>query len=183
MPLFCLILSFSTWNNSTKLTFWDSYVYVIICYTFTYIFSQPVEGMHEKNLNEDSRYSQMKGLSMRQGGHSGMGPPPSPLDQHSQGSYAAFMEFRQCDPAQHCVRFVCKHTGDWGHVGPLSWGSVFAVAKLSFICQFVIKYVIIKMHFHNYENKHTEQIKYTYFYALLAHCQAERIQKKLALTL
>lgn len=45
--------------------------------------------MHEKSLSEESRFSQMKGLSMRQGGHSGMGPPPSPLDQHSQGRHAA----------------------------------------------------------------------------------------------
>lgn len=36
-------------------------------------------------MSEESRFSQMKSLSMRQGGHSGMGPPPSPLDQHSQG--------------------------------------------------------------------------------------------------
>ena len=50
---------------------------------------QTMEGMHEKTLNEDGRFSQMKGLSMRQGGHSGMGPPPSPLDQHSQGRRAA----------------------------------------------------------------------------------------------
>ncbi|XP_068177822.1 transcription activator BRG1 isoform X9 [Antennarius striatus] len=44
--------------------------------------------MHEKSLSEDSRFSQIKGLSMRQGGHSGMGPPPSPLDQHSQGYHS-----------------------------------------------------------------------------------------------
>lgn len=47
-----------------------------------------MEGMHEKSMSEESRFSQMKGLSMRQGGHSGMGPPPSPLDQHSQGRCA-----------------------------------------------------------------------------------------------
>lgn len=46
-----------------------------------------MEAMHEKSISEDSRFSQMKGLSMRQGGHSGMGPPPSPLDQHSQGTH------------------------------------------------------------------------------------------------
>lgn len=47
-----------------------------------------MESMHEKSMSEESRFSQMKGLSMRQGGHSGMGPPPSPLDQHSQGRLA-----------------------------------------------------------------------------------------------
>lgn len=45
--------------------------------------------MHEKSTSEESRYSQMKGLSVRQAAHSGMGPPPSPLDQHSQGKRAA----------------------------------------------------------------------------------------------
>uniref|UniRef100_A0A1A7YC17 Nucleolin n=1 Tax=Iconisemion striatum TaxID=60296 RepID=A0A1A7YC17_9TELE len=49
---------------------------------------KPMEGMHEKSLGEESRFSQMKGMSMRQGGHSGMGPPPSPLDQHSQGYHS-----------------------------------------------------------------------------------------------
>uniref|UniRef100_A0A3Q3G8M1 SWI/SNF related BAF chromatin remodeling complex subunit ATPase 4 n=1 Tax=Labrus bergylta TaxID=56723 RepID=A0A3Q3G8M1_9LABR len=49
---------------------------------------KPMESMHEKSLSEESRFSQMKGLSMRQGGHSGMGPPPSPLDQHSQGYHS-----------------------------------------------------------------------------------------------
>lgn len=46
---------------------------------------KPMEGMHEKGIPEDQRYSQMKGMGMRPGGHSGMGPPPSPMDQHSQG--------------------------------------------------------------------------------------------------
>uniref|UniRef100_A0A4W5Q2W5 SWI/SNF related BAF chromatin remodeling complex subunit ATPase 4 n=1 Tax=Hucho hucho TaxID=62062 RepID=A0A4W5Q2W5_9TELE len=43
-------------------------------------------GMHEKGMSEESRFAQMKGMPMRQGVHSGMGPPPSPMDQHSQGS-------------------------------------------------------------------------------------------------
>uniref|UniRef100_A0A4W5NWX4 SWI/SNF related BAF chromatin remodeling complex subunit ATPase 4 n=1 Tax=Hucho hucho TaxID=62062 RepID=A0A4W5NWX4_9TELE len=43
-------------------------------------------GMHEKGMSEESRFAQMKGMPMRQGTHSGMGPPPSPMDQHSQGS-------------------------------------------------------------------------------------------------
>lgn len=36
-------------------------------------------------MPDDPRYGQMKGMGMRPGGHSGMGPPPSPMDQHSQG--------------------------------------------------------------------------------------------------
>lgn len=47
-----------------------------------------MEGMHEKGMPDDPRYGQMKGMGMRPGGHSGMGPPPSPLDQHSQGTPA-----------------------------------------------------------------------------------------------
>ncbi|KAL6110140.1 smarca4 [Pungitius sinensis] len=47
-----------------------------------------MESLHEKSMGEEGRFSQMKGLSMRQGGHSGMGPPPSPLDQHSQGYHS-----------------------------------------------------------------------------------------------
>eukprot|EP00063_Salmo_salar_P061320 XP_014036155.1 PREDICTED: transcription activator BRG1-like isoform X8 [Salmo salar] len=45
-------------------------------------------GMHEKGMSEESRFAQMKGMPMRQGGHSGMGPPPSPMDQHSQGYHS-----------------------------------------------------------------------------------------------
>lgn len=50
------------------------------------IFHQPMEAMHEKGMPDDLRYNQMKGMGMRPGGHSGMGPPPSPMDQHSQGN-------------------------------------------------------------------------------------------------
>ncbi|OWK49565.1 Transcription activator BRG1 [Lonchura striata] len=46
---------------------------------------KPLEAMHEKGMSEDPRYGQMKGMGMRPGGHAGMGPPPSPMDQHSQG--------------------------------------------------------------------------------------------------
>uniref|UniRef100_A0A671YPM3 SWI/SNF related BAF chromatin remodeling complex subunit ATPase 4a n=1 Tax=Sparus aurata TaxID=8175 RepID=A0A671YPM3_SPAAU len=46
---------------------------------------KPMEAMHEKGMPDDPRYSQMKGMGMRPGGHVGMGPPPSPMDQHSQG--------------------------------------------------------------------------------------------------
>lgn len=44
-----------------------------------------MESMHEKGMSDDPRYNQMKGMGMRSGGHTGMGPPPSPMDQHSQG--------------------------------------------------------------------------------------------------
>ncbi|NXW52657.1 SMCA4 protein, partial [Nyctiprogne leucopyga] len=46
---------------------------------------KPMDSMHEKGIAEDPRYGQMKGMGMRPGGHAGMGPPPSPMDQHSQG--------------------------------------------------------------------------------------------------
>ncbi|KAG5278840.1 hypothetical protein AALO_G00103300 [Alosa alosa] len=46
---------------------------------------KPGEGPLEKNMTEDPRFGQMKGMSMRPGAHGGMGPPPSPMDQHSQG--------------------------------------------------------------------------------------------------
>lgn len=46
---------------------------------------QPMDSMHEKGITDDPRYGQMKGMGLRPGGHAGMGPPPSPMDQHSQG--------------------------------------------------------------------------------------------------
>ncbi|XP_026107072.1 probable global transcription activator SNF2L2 isoform X2 [Carassius auratus] len=45
---------------------------------------KPMEGMHEKGMGDDMHYGQMKGVSMRSL-HSGMGPPQSPMDQHTQG--------------------------------------------------------------------------------------------------
>ncbi|XP_076856974.1 putative global transcription activator SNF2L2 isoform X2 [Brachyhypopomus gauderio] len=45
---------------------------------------KPLDGMHEKGMGEDLHYGQMKGVGMRSL-HSGMGPPQSPMDQHSQG--------------------------------------------------------------------------------------------------
>ena len=45
-----------------------------------------MESMHEKGMPDDPRYNQMKGMGMRSGAHTGMGPPPSPMDQHSQGT-------------------------------------------------------------------------------------------------
>lgn len=44
-----------------------------------------MEGMHEKGMGDDMHYGQMKGVGMRSL-HSGMGPPQSPMDQHSQGA-------------------------------------------------------------------------------------------------
>lgn len=76
----------------------------IVCFLL-----QPMEAMHEKSMSEDSRFSQMKGLSMRQGGHSGMGPPPSPLDQHSQGSHSTQKQFHLF---QHCARWWCAIKSD-----------------------------------------------------------------------
>lgn len=58
---------------------------------YTCVFVQSLEGLHEKNVGEDSRFGQMKGVSMRAGGHAGMGPPPSPMDQHSQGKSHVFV--------------------------------------------------------------------------------------------
>lgn len=49
-----------------------------------------MDAMHEKGLPDDPRYGQMKGMGMRPAGHSGMGPPPSPMDQHSQGIHPSF---------------------------------------------------------------------------------------------
>ncbi|GAA6095487.1 probable global transcription activator SNF2L2 isoform X2 [Tachysurus ichikawai] len=43
-----------------------------------------MEGMHEKGMGEEMHYGQIKGVGMRSL-HSGMGPPQSPMDQHSQG--------------------------------------------------------------------------------------------------
>uniref|UniRef100_A0A8C7PEF7 SWI/SNF related, matrix associated, actin dependent regulator of chromatin, subfamily a, member 4 n=1 Tax=Oncorhynchus mykiss TaxID=8022 RepID=A0A8C7PEF7_ONCMY len=57
-------------------------------------------GMHEKGMSEESRFAQMKGMPMRQGGHSGMGPPPSPMDQHSQGRYTLSPGNRPGGPQQ-----------------------------------------------------------------------------------
>lgn len=50
------------------------------------MFTQPIDAMHEKGMTDDSHYAQMKGIGIRSSGHSGMGPPPSPMDQHSQGN-------------------------------------------------------------------------------------------------
>uniref|UniRef100_A0A4W3GPF3 SWI/SNF related BAF chromatin remodeling complex subunit ATPase 4a n=1 Tax=Callorhinchus milii TaxID=7868 RepID=A0A4W3GPF3_CALMI len=46
---------------------------------------QAMESMHEKGMSDDPRYGQIKSMGMRSGAHSGMGPPPSPMEQHSQG--------------------------------------------------------------------------------------------------
>ncbi|KAI1900375.1 hypothetical protein AGOR_G00049310 [Albula goreensis] len=45
---------------------------------------KPMEGMHDKGMGEDMHFGQMKSMGMRSL-HSGMGPPQSPMDQHSQG--------------------------------------------------------------------------------------------------
>lgn len=43
-----------------------------------------IDGMHDKGIVEDLHCSSMKGTGMRPP-HPGMGPPQSPMDQHSQG--------------------------------------------------------------------------------------------------
>lgn len=40
--------------------------------------------MHDKGMGEEMHFGQMKGMGMRSL-HAGMGPPQSPMDQHSQG--------------------------------------------------------------------------------------------------
>lgn len=45
---------------------------------------QPMDGMHDKGVVEDIHCGSMKGTAMRPP-HPGMGPPQSPMDQHSQG--------------------------------------------------------------------------------------------------
>ncbi|XP_062307157.1 probable global transcription activator SNF2L2 isoform X2 [Osmerus eperlanus] len=49
-----------------------------------YPMHKPMEGMHDKTMVDEIHYGQMKGVGMRSL-HSGMGPPRSPMDQHSQG--------------------------------------------------------------------------------------------------
>uniref|UniRef100_A0A672LRF7 Probable global transcription activator SNF2L2 n=1 Tax=Sinocyclocheilus grahami TaxID=75366 RepID=A0A672LRF7_SINGR len=49
-----------------------------------HLMHKPMEGMHEKGMGDDMHFGQMKGVGMRSL-HSGMGPPQSPMDQHSQG--------------------------------------------------------------------------------------------------
>lgn len=49
---------------------------------------QPMEGVDEKGMGDETNYGQMKGVGMR-ALHSGMGPSQSPLDQHiNQGNTA-----------------------------------------------------------------------------------------------
>lgn len=72
-----------------------------------------MEGMHEKGMPDDPRYAQMKGMGMRPGGHSGMGPPPSPMDQHSQGNMASSFVFNvdevwRTHPKHETGEFVCN---------------------------------------------------------------------------
>ncbi|CAN9512836.1 unnamed protein product [Ophioblennius macclurei] len=49
-----------------------------------YPMHKPLEGMNDKTMAEAMHYGHMKGVGMRSL-HSGMGPPQSPMDQHSQG--------------------------------------------------------------------------------------------------
>ncbi|XP_070689200.1 probable global transcription activator SNF2L2 [Pempheris klunzingeri] len=49
-----------------------------------YPLHKTMEGMNEKSMADAMHFGHMKGVGMRSL-HSGMGPPQSPLDQHSQG--------------------------------------------------------------------------------------------------
>uniref|UniRef100_A0A3Q1AWW2 SWI/SNF related, matrix associated, actin dependent regulator of chromatin, subfamily a, member 2 n=1 Tax=Amphiprion ocellaris TaxID=80972 RepID=A0A3Q1AWW2_AMPOC len=49
-----------------------------------YPMHKPLEGMNDKSMAEAMHFGHMKGVGMRSL-HSGMGPPQSPMDQHSQG--------------------------------------------------------------------------------------------------
>lgn len=64
---------------------------VCVVNVYVCVFVESLEGLHEKNVGEETRFGQMKGVSMRAGGHAGMGPPPSPMDQHSQGKCHLFV--------------------------------------------------------------------------------------------
>ena len=65
-----------------------------------------MDSMHEKGMAEDPRYGQMKGMGMRPGAHAGMGPPPSPMDQHSQG--------RCLPPSNGAESFGQSRASSWG---------------------------------------------------------------------
>ncbi|KAK2901717.1 probable global transcription activator SNF2L2 [Channa argus] len=49
-----------------------------------YPMHKPMDGMSDKTMAEAMHYGHMKGVGMRSL-HTGMGPPQSPMDQHSQG--------------------------------------------------------------------------------------------------
>uniref|UniRef100_A0A4W6FH44 SWI/SNF related BAF chromatin remodeling complex subunit ATPase 2 n=1 Tax=Lates calcarifer TaxID=8187 RepID=A0A4W6FH44_LATCA len=49
-----------------------------------YPLHKPMEGMNDKTMADAIHFGHMKGVGMRSL-HSGMGPPQSPMDQHSQG--------------------------------------------------------------------------------------------------
>ncbi len=51
-----------------------------------------MEGLHEKGMGDDMHFGQMKGVGMRSL-HSGMGPPQSPMDQHSQGTITYWPQY------------------------------------------------------------------------------------------
>lgn len=63
----------------------DSVFLQLICVDLKHILCfQPMEGMNDKSMAEAMHFGHMKGVGMRSL-HSGMGPPQSPMDQHSQG--------------------------------------------------------------------------------------------------
>lgn len=50
-----------------------------------------MEGMTEKSMADAVHFGHMKGVVGMRTLHSGMGPPQSPMDQHSQGLFVCFM--------------------------------------------------------------------------------------------
>lgn len=49
------------------------------------LYFQPMESMNDKTMADPMHLGHMKGVGVRSL-HSGMGPPQSPMDQHSQGT-------------------------------------------------------------------------------------------------
>lgn len=62
----------------------SSSYYYLMRYTDFFFYFQAMEGMNDKTMADAMHFGHMKGVGMRSL-HSGMGPPQSPMDQHSQG--------------------------------------------------------------------------------------------------
>lgn len=62
--------------------------------------SQPMESMHEKGMSDDPRYTQMKGMGMRSGGHAGMGPPAKPHGPALPKVWFSFLFPHVCCPLE-----------------------------------------------------------------------------------
>lgn len=83
MFIFDMIRTISVLNSI--LNWQDSVFLQLTCVDLKHILRfQPMEGMNDKSMAEAMHFGHMKGVGMRSL-HSGMGPPQSPMDQHSQG--------------------------------------------------------------------------------------------------